>query len=143
MQAGDSKDNAVKRAYKELIDKQYAIGEVKNVSFLVPRDFDAGLVEEAAERFIADFTPTADMIAVPAGEDAARFIPRATEAMRENAYWVSRGDGLGLRLYLGARPTAVTRSFQELQDAETARRVKEQADVVKQREQALRARGSG
>lgn len=141
MQAGDSKDNAVKRAYKELIDKQYAIGEVKNVSFLVPRNFNAGLVEEAAERFIADFTPTTDMIAVPAGEDAARFLPRATEAMRENAYWVSRGDGLGLRLYLGARPTPITRSFQELQDAETARRAAEQADVVKQREDALRARG--
>ena len=123
------------------IDNQYAIGEVKNVSFLVPRQFDARLVEESAERFIATFTPTADMIAVPAGEDPARFIPRATEAMRENAYWVSRGDGLGLRLYLGARPTSVTRSFQELQDAEAARRAQEQADVVKQREEAMRARG--
>lgn len=142
MQAGDSKDNAVKRAYKELIDKQYAIGEVKNVSFLVPRQFDAGLVEEGAERFIANFTPTADMIVVPPGEDAARFIPRATEAMRQNAYWVSRGDGLGLRLYLGARPTSVSRSFEELQDAETARRANEQADVVKQREEAMRARGA-
>jgi hypothetical protein len=142
MQAGDSKDNAVKRAYKELIDKQYAIGEVKNVSFLVPRQFNAGLVEEGAERFIANFTPTADMIAVPPGEDAARFIPRATEAMRENAYWVSRGDGLGLRLYLGARPTSVTRSFEDLQEAETMRRAEDQADVVKQRERAMRARGA-
>jgi hypothetical protein len=143
MQAGDSKDNAIARAYQELIGKQYAIGEVKNVSFLVPQQFDAGLVEESAERFIAGFTPSTDMIAVPAGEDPARFIPRATQAMRENAYWVSRGDGQGLRLYLGARPTAVTRSFQELQDAETERRVKEQADVVRQRENAMRARGGG
>lgn len=142
MQAGDSKDNAINRAYKELIDKQYAVGEVKNVSFLVPRQFDAGQVEEAAERFIADFTPSSDMIAVPQGEDPARFVPRATQAMRENAYWVSRGDGQGLRLYLGARPTGVTRSFQDLQDAETERRAKEQADVVTQREQAMRARGS-
>lgn len=142
MQAGDSKGNAINRAYKELIDKQYAVGEVKNVSFLVPRQFDAGQVEESAERFIADFTPSPDMIAVPQGEDPARFVPRATQAMRENAYWVSRGDGQGLRLYLGARPTGVTRSFQELQDAETARRAKEQADVVTQREQAMRARGS-
>jgi hypothetical protein len=141
MQAGDSKDNAIKRAYKELIDKQYAIGEVKNVSFLVPRQFDAGQVEESAERFIAEFTPTTDMIAVPPGEDPARFIPRATEAMRENAYWVSRGDGLGLRLYLGARPTSVTRGFQELQDAEVSRRAAEQADVASQREEAMRARG--
>lgn len=143
MQAGDSKDNAIKRAYKELVDNQYAIGEVRNVSFLVPRQFDAGQVEEAAERFIADFIPPASMIAVPEGEDPARFIPRATEALRENAYWVSRGDGLGLRLYLGARPTSVTRTFQELQNAEAERRSKEQADVVKQREQAVRARSGG
>lgn len=142
MQAGDSKGNAINRAYKELIDRQYAIGEVRNVSFLVPRQFDAGQVEESAERFIADFTPSPDMIAVPPGEDPARFVPRATQAMRDNAYWVSRGDGQGLRLYLGARPTGVTRSFQKLQDAETERRAKEQADVVKQREQAMRARGS-
>jgi hypothetical protein len=141
MQAGDSKDNAISKAYKELIDRQYAIGEVKNVSFLVPRQFDAGQVEESAERFIAEFTPTADMIVVPPGEDPTRFVPRATEAMRENAYWVSRGDGLGLRLYLGARPTAVTRSFQELQDSEVSRRAAEQADVASQREEAMRARG--
>lgn len=143
MQAGDSKSNAIGRAYKELIDKQYAVGEVKSVPFLVPRQFDAGQVEDAAERFIADFTPSQDMIAVPPGEDPARFVPRATEAIRENAYWVSRGDGLGLRLYLGARPTGVTRSFQELQDAEVAWRAKEQAEVVRQREEAMRARGPG
>lgn len=142
MQAGDGKDGAINRAYKELIDKQYSISEVKDVSFLVPRQFDADLVKEAAERFIEDFTPSADMIAVPAGEDPARFIPRATEAFREKAYWVSRGDGLGLRLYMGARPTAVTRSFEELQNAENERRAKDQADVVKQREQAMRARGN-
>lgn len=141
MQAGDSKGNAINRAYKELIDKQYAVGEVKNVSFLVPRQFDAGHVEDAAARFISEFVPPASMIAVPAGVDPGRFIPRATEALRENAYWVSRGDGLGLRLYLGARPTAVTQTFQELQDAETAFRAKEQADVVKQRNEAMRARG--
>lgn len=141
MQAGDSKSNAIERAYKELIGKQYEIGEVKDVSFLVPRQFDAGQIEDAAERFIADFTPPTSMIAVPEGEDAARFVPRATQAIRENAYWVSRGDGLGLRLYLGARPTQVTRSFQELQDAEISRRSKEQADVVRQREAAQRARG--
>lgn len=141
MQAGDSKGNAINRAYKELIDKQYAIGEVKNVSFLVPRQFNAGQVEDAAERFIAEFTPPASMIVAPPGEDPARFIPRATEAMRENAYWVSRGDGLGLRLYLGARPTEITRSFQELQEAEIARRAAEQADVARQREKAMRARG--
>ena len=143
MQAGDSKGNAIQRAYTDLIGKQYSIGEVKNVSFLVPKQFDAGQVEEAAERFIADFAPTPDMIAVPKGEDSARFVPRATKEMRDNAYWVSRGDGMGLQLYLGARPTGITRSFQELQDADRARHVKEQADVVRQREQAMRARGGG
>lgn len=141
MQAGDSKSNAIERAYKELIGKQYEIGEVKSVSFLVPRQFDAGQVEDAAERFIADFVPPADMIAVPEGEDPARFIPRATQSIRENAYWVARGDGLGLRLYLGARPTPVTRSFEELEATEQARRSAEQADVVRQRQEAMRARG--
>lgn len=136
MQAGDSKANAIGKAYKELIDRQYAIGEVKNVSFLVPRQFDVGKVEEAAERFLAEFVPPDTMIAVPPGEDAARFVPRATAEIRDKAYWVARGDGQGLRLYLGARPTSVTHTFQELLDAEAARRAKEQAEALKERQES-------
>jgi hypothetical protein len=140
MQTGASKDNAINRAYKELIGNQYNIGTVKEVPFLIPHQFDAGGIEEEAQRQIEEFLPTADMIAVPAGEDPARFLERATKKMREDAYWVARGDGNGLRLYMGARPTSITYDFQSLADMASARRANDQAEVTRLREQALKAR---
>lgn len=140
MQAGASKGNAIDRAYKELIGNQYAIGTVKDVPFLIPRQFDAGDVEDEAQRQIDEFQPTTDMIAAPAGEDPARFLERATKKMREDAYWVARGDGNGLRLYMGARPTNVTYDFQHLSDLAVARRAADQAEVERLRDQAMKAR---
>jgi hypothetical protein len=140
MQAGASKGNAIDRAYKELIGNQYAIGTVKNVPFLIPRQFDAGDVEDEAQRQIDEFQPTKDMIAAPAGEDPARYWERATKKLREDAYWVARGDGNGLRLYMGARPTSITYDFQQLSDLAAARRADDQAEVTRLREQAMKAR---
>lgn len=140
MQAGASKGNAIDRAYKELIGNQYAIGTVKDVPFLIPRQFDAGDVEDEAQRQIEEFQPTTDMIAAPAGEDPSRFLERATKKMREDAYWVARGDGSGLRLYMGARPTSIVYDFQQLADMAAARRLNDQAEVVRLREQAMKAR---
>jgi hypothetical protein len=146
MQAGASKGNAIDRAYKDLIGKQYEVGTVKDVPFLVPRQIggrpiDAGDVEDEAQRLIDDFTPSVDMIAAPPGSDSAAFIERATEKMREEAYWVARGDGNGLRMYLGARPTPVSYDFQQLAAMAAARRANDQAEVKRLREAAQRARG--
>lgn len=140
MQAGASKANAIDRAYKELIGNQYAIGTVKDVPFLVPRQFDAGDIEDEAQLQIEEFRPTQDMIAVPPGEDAGRFMERVTKKMREDAYWVARGDGSGLRLYMGARPTSITYDFQQLADLAAARHAKEQAEVARARDEAMKAR---
>jgi hypothetical protein len=142
MQAGSSKENAIGRAYRELIGSQYEIGEVKDVPFLIPRQFDAGDVEDEAQRLIDDFKPTPDMIAVPVGEDPARFLERATKTMREDAYWVARGDGQGVRMYMGARPTSISYDFQQLSDMAQARRANDQQSVKRLREQALRSRSS-
>jgi hypothetical protein len=140
MQAGASKGNAIDRAYKELIGNRYEIGEVKDVPFLVPRQFDAGDVEDEAQRLIDEFVPSADMIAAPAGEDPFKYIERATAKLREDAYWVARGDGMGLRLYMGARPTPISYDFQQLADMAAARRAEDQESVKRIREQAMKAR---
>jgi hypothetical protein len=141
MQAGTSRGNAIDRAYKELIGNQYEIGTVRSVPFLVPKKFDAGDVEDEAQLLIEDFRPTPDMIAAPAGEDPAAYVERAAEKMRDEAYWVARGDGNGLRLYLGARPTSVSYDFEQLAEMAQARRAQDQDRVKRLREQALRARG--
>lgn len=140
MQAGADKGNAINRAYKELIGNQYAIGTVKDVTFLIPRQFDAGDVEGEAQRQIEEFQPPADMIVAPAGEDPARYMERVTKKLREDAYWVARGDGNGLRLYMGARPTSIVYDFQQLADMAAARRAEDQAEVSRLREQAMKAR---
>lgn len=142
MQAGASKGNAIDRAYKELIGNQYDVGTVKDVPFLVPRQFDPGDVEDEAERLLNEFQPSVDMIAAPAGEDAARFLERATKKFRDDSYWVARGDGQGLRLYMGARPTPISYDFRQLADMAQARRANDQATVKRLREQALKARST-
>lgn len=140
IQSGANQQAAIDRAYKELISNQYAIGTVKSVPFLIPKTFDAGEVEDEAQRVIDEFEPTTDMIAAPAGEDPARFIERATKKLREDAYWVAKGDGKGLRLYMGARPTHVSYDFQQLSDMAKARHLSDQAAVQRLREQAMKAR---
>lgn len=143
MQAGASKGNAIDRAYKELIGNQYEIGNVRDVPFLVPRQFEAGDVENEAERMLKEFTPTVDMIAAPPGDDAARFLERATKRFREESYWVASGDGNGLRLYLGGRPTQVSYSFEQFSELSRSRRAKEAAGAERQRELTEKARGQG
>lgn len=145
MQAGDSKSNAITRAYKDLVSKRYEIGETREVTYLIPKydgagratGYDPDMIGESAERELIN--PGRELIA--ATGEASADPERVKKKINDDAYWVSRGDGLGLQLYMGARPTAVTRSFEELQAAEIAYRAKEQADVVRQREEAMRARG--
>lgn len=143
MQAGDSKSNAIDRAYKELIGKQYGIGEVRDVPFLVPLNYDAGDIEDEAAKVLSEFEPTADMIVAPVGDDPSRFLERAKETFRDSAYFVQSGDGSGLTLYLNARPTGIKYSFEDLANRSAQRRADEQAAVVRQREKAMKSRAAG
>lgn len=121
MQAGDSRSGAVKRAYKELVTDNYGIGEVKDVTFLVPRQYDTEAIEDQAAYMLANFEPTPDMIEAPAGRDPAEFVERARKRFRNEAYWVANGAGDGLRLYMGARPTGVAYTFEQLSAMSTQR----------------------
>jgi len=80
------------------------------------------------------------MIAASAGEDPAHYLDRATKKLREDAYWVARGDGSGLRLYMGARPTKISYDFQQLADLAAARRANDQETVKRLRDEVMRAR---
>lgn len=145
MQAGDSRSDAVDRAYKRLIDDHYAIGEVRDVTFLVPRTlngrpYDFERVEDQAEFMLENFDPTADMIAVPPGDDAGRFIERARQQIRSEAYWMSTGDGNGLRLYLGAKPTQISYTFEQLNAMATERRAEAAAASERRRNEDVRKR---
>ncbi len=64
---------------------------------------------------LLEFEPSAEMIATPAGDDPSRFIERARERIRSEGYWVVRGDGNGVRLYMGGRPLGVSYGFDELE----------------------------
>jgi hypothetical protein len=80
------------------------------------------------------------MIVAPIGEDSPRFIERARKQIRDNAYFVQSGDGSGLRLYLNARPTGVTYSFEDIAARSAKRRAENQSDVARQRDAAMKAR---
>jgi hypothetical protein len=114
MQAGDSQSNAVQRAYKELVGKQYGVGEIRDMPFLVPNAFEPDNVERGAERFLNNTEFLASSIVVPQGSDPATYTERATVMLQEQGYWVARGDGKGLNLYLASRPTGISKTFEEL-----------------------------
>lgn len=114
MQAGDSQKNAVQRAYKELIGNQYEVGELRDVPFLIPKQYDANQVQRNAETLLETMPFPSSSIVAPEGVDPAFYTERATATLRDEGYWVSRGDGKGLNLYLASRPTGITKTWDEL-----------------------------
>ncbi len=130
MQAGDEPSNAVTRAYKELIADQYNVGEVRNVTFLVPKNFNIDVIQEEAQH-ILDNPP----------KSLVNGDPRAEKAFRKDAYFVIGERGDGLRLYLGASPTRVTYTFKELEDVRAQRNAIESDETERLRDEAMKARG--
>lgn len=146
MNDGNSKNDAVDRAYRDLVESQYALTEFRGVTIRVPAQADTEAVEIGVKLALEDFTPAPESIIVPPGTSvsAEEYAGEWTNYIRENGYWVTRPDGKGVRLYADGGPVVgtegpVDRTWSELQDAGSARRASDKAArVERQRQEALK-----
>ncbi|SNS15760.1 hypothetical protein [Pseudomonas segetis] len=97
MRQGKSYADAAELATKSLIDDKYTI----KGSWRAPKQLDADIIEDGAEKFIDAIDPSTIAFAVPSGvsEDFAK--ERVKAALSKDAYWVTAPDESGLALYYG------------------------------------------
>lgn len=134
MQAGDSESSAITRAYNDLIGNQYNIGSLKDVTFLVPKNFDVSDIETEAEDILRNFKPPRDIVG---NADPLR----VQQSYRDDAYWVMDKNGDGLRMYINATKTNIVYTYQQLADMAAARRERERQNAESRQGSAMRARG--
>jgi hypothetical protein len=132
MNEGAGRGDAVKKAYRDLIESQYSLVEFRGSTLRVPANLDSDEIEVGARYAIEHIEPPAASLVAPTGGamTSEEYAGAWTQYVRENGYWVTRPDGLGARLYVDGGPIAtdegpVERTWQELQalvsDAELER----------------------
>jgi hypothetical protein len=148
MNDGNSRGDAVERAYRDLVESQYRLTELRGVQLRIPAmaDADAEAVEIGARKALEEFAPDPSSIFVPPGSvfSPEEYAAEWTKRIRDNGYWVTKPDGRGLRLYVDGGPVVgangpVDLTWPELQDAGAARRASDEAvRVQRMRQEALK-----
>lgn len=97
-------NGAVEAAYKALAD--YTFNDFRGVTYRVPREYDAELIDDGARAFLENFKPSSNAVLKTPGSQlsAEETLDMAQESIRDNAYYVTRPDGQGVRLYQGGVP---------------------------------------
>lgn len=101
MNDGTSRSDAVKKAYSDIVDYQYSLVEFRNSTFRVPKAFNADSIEIGARAALESYSPDSASLTVPDGAalSAEEYASQYGERIRKTAYWVTRPDSKGLRLY--------------------------------------------
>ena len=146
MNDGNSRSDAVDRAYKDLVESQYALTELRGVTLRVPVSADQEAVQVGAQLTLSGFQPEPGSIFVPPGSAMSdeEYRKAWTQYIHDTAYWVTRPDGKGVRLYADGGPVLgksgpVDFTWEQLQDAGASKVAEDRAAVQKrQREEALK-----
>jgi hypothetical protein len=138
MNEGAGRGDAVQKAYRDLVESQYSLLEMRGATIRVPVGIEPDHVERAARGRLATFGDDAlelqRAVVVPDGTalTAEEYQGRYREYVRDHGYWVTNPASTGVRLYLDGGPVAgpIEMTWDELQApavVETAaRRVRQQ-----------------
>ena len=146
MNDGNSKNDAVDRAYRDLVESQYRLTEMRGTTVRIPVTADAEAVEIGARLTLDGFKPDQASIVAPPGAafSAEEYAGQWEQYIRDNGHWVTRPDGKGVRLYADGGPVIgatgpVDYSWAQLQDVGAAQRASDEAErVQRQRNEALK-----
>jgi hypothetical protein len=146
MNDGNSKNDAVDRAYRDLVESQYQLTEMRGVQLRIPSTADAEAVEIGARLTLENFQPDPASILVPPGaaQSPEEYAGQWQQYIRDNAYWVTRPDGKGVRLYADGGPVIgasgpVDYTWAQLQDTGATERASDEAErIQRQRTEALK-----
>lgn len=114
MNQGAGRGDAVQKAYADLVESQYSMVEYRGAAVRVPAELNAEEIEAGMRWAVAH--AESDGIVVPEGValSAEEYGSRWTEHVRQNAYWVTRPDSLGVRLYVDGGPVVTNSGPVEL-----------------------------
>lgn len=146
MNDGNSRNDAVDRAYRDLVESQYALTDFRGVTIRVPVAADQEAVQVGAQLMLDGFKPDPGSLAIPPGSAMSEEEYRGewTQYIQDNGYWVTRPDGKGVRLYADGGPVLGTKgpvdfTWAQLQDAGASRVAADRAEAQRrQREEALK-----
>jgi|AGTN01.3.fsa_nt_gi hypothetical protein len=134
MNDGNSRSDAVNRAYQDLVEAQYQMTEFRGVQLRIPVAQDAEAVEIGARATLEGFTPDPGSIAVPPGAavTAEEYAGTWQSYIRDNGYWITRPDAKGLRLYADGGPVIgasgpVDFTWEQLQELGSTKRASDEA----------------
>lgn len=145
MNDGNSRGDAVKKAYADLVESQYNLMEFRGATVRVPANLNADRIETGSRQALSEFTPAPGSLVVPDGAalTAEEYAGTWTAYVREKGYWVTRPDAKGVRLYADGGPIVtgtgpVDFSWAELDakagEAESAREQR-QRELVRKRQE--------
>jgi ribosomal protein S20 len=146
MNDGADRNDAVARAYRDLVESQYTLTEYRGTTIRIPSNLDVQAVEIGVNQALEAFEPAHGSIVVPPGSalTAEEYQATWSQYIRDNGYWVTRPDAKGVRLYADGGPVVgesgpVDLSWTQLQDKGMAQRATaEWASVERQRKEALK-----
>lgn len=123
--AGNGYSEARTLAFSQLVEDMYHIEEIGGVPFRIPTNHNPNLVADGAERFINEYEAKSslgfDTLGTNLADEEMQGV--VTQYLRENAYWVTKPDGSGVRMYVDGAPVVdaeelVELDWTDLEDAE-------------------------
>jgi hypothetical protein len=140
MNDGNIKNDAVKRAYRDLVESQYTLKEFRGTTLRIPASADAEAVEFGAQLAIKNIEPDFSSVIVPRGValTAEEYASEWTQHIRDDGYFATSPDGKGVWLYADGGPVYQHKdgkpdfSWVQLQDSGGARRASDKAALEEQ-----------
>lgn len=104
--SGADMNDAVARAYRELVESQYQLVEFNGQPIRAPLELHRDVVTSGAVAALQGYRAKAEDLLVPAGSFLSdeEYAEDFTEHVRENGVWITNPSGTGLRLYVDGAP---------------------------------------
>lgn len=109
MSDGSGRGDAVKKAYRDLVESQYSLTDFRGTTMRIPAQLNADTILRGARTSVEQYEPDAKSVIVPRGAalSAEEYAGQWKDYVRRNGYWVTSPNAKGLRLYVDGGP-AVT-----------------------------------
>lgn len=109
MSDGSGRGDAVKKAYRDLVESQYSLTDFRGTTMRIPAQLSADTILRGARTSVEQYEPDAKSVIVPRGAalSAEEYAGQWKDYVRRNGYWVTSPNSKGLRLYVDGGP-AVT-----------------------------------
>jgi hypothetical protein len=105
MNNNESRSDAVKHAYRDLVLSQYQMIEFRGTAMRVPTTLEGDAAENGAAIALEQYAATsADLIQRTGGGTDEEHLEDFTDYVHDHGYWITNPSGTGIRLYVDGAP---------------------------------------